>query len=570
MSSHINSEVLAVRERGGYLFFDDFALIEVTGKDACSFLQGRTSNDVNLIGPGEGQPTSFLDRKGYLISFLSIHRLDDRYLLLSDRAQAPIIMKELATYHFREQINYKEVQNDFALLLIQGPLSDSFVVNHTSKVIGSENAIVKCELFGADCILLRKSLCGDAGYFVFVPASQLDGFGQKLESAAQQFQLKHIGKQALDVLRIEAGIPLFGKDITPDHLLPETGLEQSAASYNKGCFQGQEVLARIKTYGAPRRALVGLEFDQAPATDSLPIDMTFAVNGEDAGVLKSHCFSPTLGRFISMAFISRDYRLPDHQITIACGEGNFAVKVKFLPFYTAVEAKSRAKDLYQKALQEFAYGSEEKAIHSLREVIELDPLLVDAYESLGVILSRHQQLDEAIALMHRLMDLQPDSIMAHTNLSIYYMQQGNIEKAEEEKAISMSIRMAQLAKEAVAQKRKDEDKAKLAEESEKRLDMFRQVLAIDPHDLLANNGIGTIYVELGRFEDALPYLHKAIAIKPTHTVAYVALGKAYEQLGQIDNAVKVYNSGIEVAAKRGDITPMKEMQGLLAALAHAG
>lgn len=557
-----------MRERGGYLFFDDFSLIEVAGKDACSFLQGRTSNDVKAIENGHGQVSSFLDRKGYLISFLSIHRLDDRYLLLSDRAQAPTLMKELTTYHFREQISYKEIQNEYALLLVQGALADSFVVNNFSKVLGAENSIAFSQTFGADCLIVRKSLCGDPGFFIFVPVSQLDGFGARFESAAKQFQLAHISKQALDVLRIEAGIPLFGKDISPEHLLPETGLEQSAASYNKGCFQGQEVLARIKTYGAPRRALVGLEFE-TDVPGKFALDTAFSVKNEDAGQLKSNCFSATLNRFIAMAFISRDYRLPEHRISISCLGQSFPVKVKFLPFYTAVEAKGKAKALYDKALHEFAYGSEKKAIQLLRDVIDLDPLFIDAYESLGVILSRHQQLDEAIALMHRLMELDPDSIMAHTNLSIYYMQQGNIEKAEEEKAISMSIRMAQLAKEAVAQKKMDEDKAKLAEEAEKRLDMFRQVLAIDDNDLLANNGIGTIYVELGKFEEALPFLHKAIAIKPTHTVAYVALGKAYESLGQIDNAVKIYNSGIEVAAKRGDITPMKEMQGLLSALSHA-
>ena len=559
-----------MRERGGYLFFDDFSLIELTGKDACTFLQGRTSNDVKLIGPGEGQVSSFLDRKGYLISFLSIHRLDDSYFLLSDRAQASTIMKELATYHFREQIEYKEIQNDFALLLIQGALADSFIVKHFSKVLSAENSLTNCDAFNTDCVVMRKSLCGDPGFFIFIPASQLERFASQFEVAARSFEIAHISKDALDVLRIEAGIPVFGKDISPEHLLPETGLEQSAASYSKGCFQGQEVLARIKTYGAPKRALVGLEFQGELPSESFPLDTRFTVKGEDAGLLKSNCYSPTLSRFISMAYISRDYRLPDHQITIEFAGHAYGVTVKFLPFYTAVEARSRAKEVYQTALHEFAYGSEERAIQLLREVIDLDPLLMDAYESLGVILSRHEQLDEAIALMHRLMALDPDSIMAHTNLSVYYMQQGDKEKAEEEKAISMSIRMAQLAKDAVAQKKKDEDKAKSAEESEKRLDMFRQVLAIDPHDLLANNGIGTIFVELGRFDEALPFLHKAISIKPTHTVAYVALGKAYESLGQIDNAVKVYNSGIEVAAKRGDITPMKEMQGLLAALAHAG
>lgn len=564
--SNLSSEILAVRERGGFLLFDDFSLIEVAGKDACSYLQGRTSNDVKLLQPGQGQASSFLDRKGYIIALLSVHRMEDRYYLLSDRAQASTILKELNTYHFREQVSFADLTASFSLVLLQGALAQSFLLKSSTAVSEAENSCFAGTLFGSDCKVIRKSFCGDSGYFIFAPAGQRDSFLGKLEQSAHDFGIEKIGEEALDVLRVEAGIPKFGVDVSSEHLLPETGLEQNAASYNKGCFQGQEVLARIKTYGAPKRALVGLEFDVAPES-SLSCDSVFKIKGEEAGVIKSSCFSPSLQKYIALAYIARDYRLPDHKVSLECEGKEYQAQVKFLPFYTASESRSRAQEIYKVALQEFAYGSEEKSTALLRQVLELDPMLIDAYESLGVILSRHEQLDEAIALMHRLMELDPNSVMAHTNLSIYYMQQGEIEKAEEEKAIAMSIRMAQLAKEAVAQKKQEEDKAKLAEEAERRLDMFRQVLAIDANDLLANNGIGTIYVELGKYEESLPYLHKAIQVKPTHTVAYVALGKAYESLERVSDAVRVYNAGIEVAAKRGDITPMKEMQGLLAALA---
>jgi tetratricopeptide (TPR) repeat protein len=198
-------------------------------------------------------------------------------------------------------------------------------------------------------------------------------------------------------------------------------------------------------------------------------------------------------------------------------------------------------------------------------VLELNPLFVDAYESLGVILSRHEQYDEAIALMHKLQSLQPDSVMAHTNLSVYYMQLGDKERAEEEKAIAMSIRMSQLAREHAQKKKETEDRGKLLQEAEKRLEMFRQVLLIDPDDFLANNGVGTVYVEIGQYEEAIPYLEKTIKSKPTHTVAYLALGQAFENLAKFAEAINVYRSGIDVAAKRGDITPMKEMQLHLAA-----
>ncbi|MBX9686962.1 MAG: tetratricopeptide repeat protein [Candidatus Obscuribacterales bacterium] len=566
MNEQINAELQAVRQAAGYKQAEDFSIIEVSGKDAESYLQGRCSNDLKALKTGQGQLNSLLDRKGYLIAFFTVHRLEDSYWIISFNKQTDSILKELSTYHFREQIKYEEIGRDFSCFIVQGVLASSFIASNSTQPPGEEEySINRSSIFGIEAIAVKRSLCGDAGYLFFVRKEKGSAFKTALEAAGKTIKAIEISAEALDILRIEAGITVFGIDIDQEHLLPETGLEQQSASYNKGCFQGQEVLARIKTYGAPRRALVGLAFEEK-LPEPLALNSKFSISNEDCGVIKSNCFSPGLGQNIALAYIARDYRVPEKRVLLELENGSkLTATVKFLPFYTADSSKAKAAKLYEEALKEFAHASETKAIKILREVIELDPLHTDAYESLGVILSRQEQYDEAIALMHRLQALDPNSIMAHTNLSIYYMHLGDKEKAEEEKAISMGLRMSQLAKEHAEKKKQDENKARLKEESEQRLQMFRQVLEIDPSDFLANNGVGSVYVELERYEEALPYLLKAIEVKPTHTVAYLALGKAFEHLDRKDDARRVYLAGIDIAAKRGDITPMKEMQGLLAA-----
>ena len=562
------SEPLAVRQRGGYLTVSDLSLIELSGKDAESFLHGRSSNDVKSLKVGQGQLSSLLDRKGYLIAFMTVHRLaEERFWILSDRQQSKVILEQFNTYHFREKIEYKEIADNYEAVVLMGPASQALIAANCEPKIGEEEySIAQCRIFGStEVVLIRRSLSGDNGFIILVTNEAREGFNSAFSKQCSEQSIKEISANTLEVLRIEAGIPRFSLDISADELLPETGLEQYAASYNKGCFQGQEVLARIKTYGAPRRALVGLIFEDKPA-EPLPLNSIYSIAGEESVCIKSNTYSPSLQKHIALAYIVRDYRVPDRKVLLEKGGQKFNATVKFLPFYTASSSKNKAAALYKSALQEFASGSEEKSITMLREVIELDPLLADAYESLGVILSRHEQYDEAVALMHRLQALIPDSVMAHTNLSIYYMHLGDKDRAEEEKAIAMSIRMSQLANEHVKKKQEEAEKQKNSEEQEKRLGMFEQVLKIDPNDFLANNGVGTVYVELGRFEESIPYLKKAIAVKPTHTVAYLALGKAYESLERIDDAINVYKTGIDVAAKRGDITPMKEMQGLLHAL----
>jgi len=98
------------------------------------------------------------------------------------------------------------------------------------------------------------------------------------------------------------------------------------------------------------------------------------------------------------------------------------------------------------------------------------------------------------------------------------------------------------------------------------MDMFRQVIEIDENDLLANYGMGSCHVALGEFQKAIPYLTKAIEIKPTHTVAFNSLAQAYEATGETELALKTYEKGIEVAAKRGDMTPLADMQRRLSQL----
>ena len=168
--------------------------------------------------------------------------------------------------------------------------------------------------------------------------------------------------------------------------------------------------------------------------------------------------------------------------------------------------------------------------------------------------------------MEKLVALNPDSIMAHANLSVFYLEKGDKEKAEEEKAISMSIRMREAAKLAMQEKKEKEDKEALIKESQERIKMFLQVLEIDAEDLFANQGLGNCYNILGEFEKAEEYLQKAIAIKPNHTQCYEDLAAALAGQGKIKEAVSAYQKGIEVAAQKGDMQPLKRMKEKLLAL----
>jgi len=241
-----------------------------------------------------------------------------------------------------------------------------------------------------------------------------------------------------------------------------------------------------------------------------------------------------------------------------------------LPFYRPETTDQRARRIYEEGLKLYAKESEHEveseAVRLLRSAIEIDPSLEDAYEALGVVLSKRGKLDEAISLMKQLASINEDSVMAHTNLSVFYAEKGLKEEAEEEKALSMGIRMRLAAKEATAAKTQEETRQQKEQETRERMEMFKQVLGIDQEDLLANYGYGSCLVELGQYGDSIPYLEKAISIKPMHTVAYVSLSKAYKGLGNAEKLSETLQKGIEVASKRGDLMPLKELEKMKAEL----
>ena len=141
-------------------------------------------------------------------------------------------------------------------MALQGPKSTLVLEKLFTSLPEKPNAVVQQEVEGDLFVIIKKTLTGEEGFILCYPSELKDKFLQKILDTDKEISPAKIGEQAREVLRIEAGIPVFGKDMDSKNILPETGLEHSCVSYNKGCYIGQEVFARIKTYGAPNLALI--------------------------------------------------------------------------------------------------------------------------------------------------------------------------------------------------------------------------------------------------------------------------------------------------------------------------
>ena len=182
---------------------------------------------------------------------------------------------------------------------------------------------------------------------------------------------------------------------------------------------------------------MGIVFD-----DDSPQEIgDFTVRGQKAGTLTSIDFSHFLQKNIAIAYINKKFRAPDTRINLEIAESSFKATVILLPFYIRQSDIEEAEILYHKAVEIFSKSnnSDDLTVEELlRKAIQKNPNMADAYEALGVVLSRYERFDEAIELMKQLKEINPEEVMAYSNLSLYYMKKGMIQEAEDEKAAADS------------------------------------------------------------------------------------------------------------------------------------
>ncbi|MBI1268870.1 tetratricopeptide repeat protein [bacterium] len=576
------TDTAIVRDRGILLSSPALALIKVKGPDAERFLQAQTTNNVVALKAGFCLQNALLDRKAKTVAVFTLYRVQEEgddeaesFRIIAASELASGILKHLDSFCFADRVEFNQVGPFFAPVLLEGPLS-RLVLGDLIEDIGQlrnfDRDVFRFNLDGKELELFKYSLVGEEGFLLHrIDGGNKEEFYELIKQAAEARGLiLDPPEEQIESARIEAGILAFGTDYDTDSLLPETNLDQSCVSYEKGCFQGQEVLARVRSHGAPTKALGGILFDCDAAAYEAPAHNTeLRVDGELAGWIKSYSRSSMLNADIAIALLKRDFREPGKSYEFQFGSKKKKGSVVILPFYKAPPARSRSQDLYEEALSLFAREEDSesfedtKPVKLLREAIALSPDFEDAYESLGVLLSRSGRLDEAIEVIKHLAAINPDSIMAHTNLSVFYMEKGWKEKAEEEKAISTTLSMLAFNKAAKEKEALEKEKEARRKETIERLSMFEEVLEIDPDDFLANYGKGSCLVELEQYREAESYLKKALDIKPNHTRAYLELGRAYKAAGDKDRAIATLSQGSAVAARQGDLMPLKDIQLLL-------
>ncbi|OGW78083.1 MAG: hypothetical protein A2Z83_07260 [Omnitrophica bacterium GWA2_52_8] len=216
---------------------------------------------------------------------------------------------------------------------------------------------------------------------------------------------------------------------------------------------------------------------------------------------------------------------------------------------------SQAEALYLEALQDYRDNKSSDAVVKLRRAVEIAPGLEDAYEALSVVLYNQNQYDDAIAVIGKWIAVNKDSAMAQTNLSRCYAAKGMIAEAEhaQTEARRLSWKADLKGKRATLPKI----------DHDERISRFKQVIEFDPADVLGYYSLATAYQDAGMLREAMETFLKAVEVDSEHTSSYLGLGMSLETLGDSQKAAGIYEKGIKIAEKKGDILPLKKMEARL-------
>ncbi|MBI3912175.1 MAG: aminomethyl transferase family protein [Armatimonadetes bacterium] len=323
-------EYQAIQEGVGLIDLSHRGKFRLVGRDRRTWFQGMITQDVVRLPDGRGAYAALLNPQGHMLSDLRVFALPDFLLVDVPGATASMFAPHLDHHLIMERVEIQDVTEQYALLSLQGPRSASALATCLGTEV-REMAMweVRClECRHVPVICARVTHCGEDGYDLFLPAEHAAAFWGHLSVRRPEFAVDAAGWEALNIRRVEAGIPWWGHDLD-ERIVPfEARLERTAISFSKGCYIGQEIVARIEARGQVNNLLVGLllEDDRLPEPDT-PILKA----DKKAGRITSAVHSPTLNRGIALGFVRRALSTPDTELTVG-GEPSQTVRVAALPF----------------------------------------------------------------------------------------------------------------------------------------------------------------------------------------------------------------------------------------------
>ena len=307
--------------------------IRATGEDTLDLLNRISTNEVVSLEPGQGAPTVLTTDRGRILDLITVHNLGDHVLLLTGPEAREQVVEWIDKYTIVEDLELEDITGQTAMLSLMGPQSGALL----EALLGvdvhglARHSSAGASLAGAGADVIRSGL-GDLDRFeVIVGAEDVETVWEALIAAGA----KPMGLEAYDALRIQHGIPEHGRELGESYNPLEAGLWGSI-SFTKGCYIGQEVIARLDTYQKVQRHLVFLRL--SPGTPVVE-GAKLTSNGREVGLVTSLAKHPGTAELIALGYVRKEAAEADSELGLDGSEGTPArVGSRVLPYGPGAEA----------------------------------------------------------------------------------------------------------------------------------------------------------------------------------------------------------------------------------------
>jgi tRNA-modifying protein YgfZ len=309
----VDGQYRALKEEAGFVDRSARGKLVVRGADAAEYLQGQLTNDIEALEPGVGCYTALLDRKGHMQADMRALHLSTGDLWLDTEPEAAtVVERHLRMYSVGREVEVEDVSGEWSILSVIGPAA---VEAAGTAPLSPEHAHRFYERERIEILAAAT----DVGLDLIVRADS----APELRELLARSGAAEVTEAAAEIVRVESGRPRFGREMTTATIPQEAGIDERAVSFTKGCYIGQETVARLHYRGKPNRHLRGLRLE-APVAAGDPISL-----GErEVGAVGTAVLSPALGS-IALAVIRREAE-PGARVMV--GEAGIEAEVVALPF----------------------------------------------------------------------------------------------------------------------------------------------------------------------------------------------------------------------------------------------
>lgn len=328
------NEYKVATERVGLLDRSYVGRLKVRGRDGSDLLNRLSTNNLDDLVVSSGMYTVLTSNKGRIIDLLFVLLMDGHLMVLTSPESRQRVIEWIDFYTFSEDVIIDDQTEETPMLALVGPNAASLLDRLTDQDVSSlsRHYSMQTHIVGVDVTIIRTDFANIPGYDLIISAHHAPYIWEELLHKGETEGIQPVGLQTLELVRIENGVPSFGKELGEKFNPLEAGLLEFV-SFNKGCYIGQEVVTRLNTYMKVQKHLVGLSWEPTyvPASNTDLFHL-----GTKVGQITSAATSMRLNKGIGLGYVKGDQAQPGIQLTMLSSVGEISVRVEELPFRISI------------------------------------------------------------------------------------------------------------------------------------------------------------------------------------------------------------------------------------------